>query len=330
MIKIKVKVEVDEERCNGCNFCVDFCPTSVFDLVEVNGRKVAHATRPEECWACNTCVGQCPEWAITVTQSLPKKRYLDDENEMPFIPIDEHERKAYADFSESLERVLKLRWKPVAVTLIPQGEPLPHVPVPRVKLRYCQSLMIARRGKSLLMPPEFHSCADGTSILGLTEIPLKLASGDVYVKLGKLASIEAAQRMVAERPSLPELSVRATLVTPLAEAVMKPDVVVVMAPPESMMWLCMASTFYTGKRLTFKMGSYNAQCVETTLYPYTTGELNTSLGCYGCRAVSDLGEDIMFMGIPVAKLPSLVDGLEKLGEKAIPNSRSKIYPPPLV
>jgi len=325
-----VKIEIDEERCNGCNFCVDFCPTSVFDLVEVNGRKVARATRPEECWACNTCVGQCPEWAITITQSLPEKRYLDEENEVPFTPLDEHEREVYAALAESLERALKLRWKPVAVTLIPHGAPLPHVPVPRVKLRYCQSLMIARRGKSLLMPPEFHSCADGTSILGLTKIPPKLATGEIYIKLGKLASIEAAQRMVAERPSLPELSVRATLVTPLAEAVMKPDVVVIMAPPESMMWLCMASTFYTGKRLTFKIGSYNAQCVETTLYPYTTGELNTSLGCYGCRAVSDLSEDIMFMGIPVAKLPSLVDGLEQLGKKAIPDSRSKIYLPPLV
>ncbi len=325
-----IRIEIDEERCNGCRWCVDFCPTSVFDLVEVNGRRVARATRPEECWACNTCVAKCPEWAITLTQSLPEKRYIDDENETPFIPLDEGEKKKYADLSEGLERVLGLRWKPVAVTLIPHGVPLPHVPVPRVRLRYCQSLTLARRGKSLLMPPEHHACPDGTSILGLTELPPKLASGEVYVRLGKVASIEAAQRLVAERPSLPGLSVRATLVTPLAEAVMKPDVVVVMAPPESMMWLCMASAFYTGKRLSFRMGSYNAQCVETTLYPCTTGELNASLGCYGCRAISDLGEDIMFMGIPAAKLPSLVDGLEELGRKAIPDARAKIYLPPQV
>ena len=94
------------------------------------------------------------------------------------------------------------------------------------------------------------------------------------------------------------------------------------------MWLCMASTFETGKRLTFQMGSYNAQCLETTLYPLTTGELNASVGCYGCRAISDLGEDMMFMGIPLARLPSLVDGLERLGKKAIPDCRAKIYLPP--
>ena len=73
-----IKIEIDEERCNGCNFCVDFCPTSVFDLIEVGGQKVARAARPEECWACLTCAGQCPEQAITITQSLPEKRYVDD------------------------------------------------------------------------------------------------------------------------------------------------------------------------------------------------------------------------------------------------------------
>jgi uncharacterized protein (DUF169 family)/NAD-dependent dihydropyrimidine dehydrogenase PreA subunit len=325
-----IKIEIDEERCSGCNFCVDFCPTSVFDAVEVNGRQVAHAARTEDCWACMACVGQCPEKAITVTQSLPSKKYVDDENEVPFTPLDEKEKKTYADLSASLERVLKLRWRPVAVTLIPRGQPLPHVPVPGTRLRYCQSLMIARRGKSLLMPPEYHACADGTSILGLTEIPPKLATGDVYIKLGKVTSIEAARRLVAERISLPARSVRATLVTPLAEAVMKPDVVVVIAPPESMMWLCLAATYDTGRRLTFKMGCYNAQCLETTLYPYTSGEINASLGCYGCRAISDIGEDMMFMGIPTVRLASLVDGLEYLGQKAIPDSRAKIYLPPLV
>jgi uncharacterized protein (DUF169 family)/NAD-dependent dihydropyrimidine dehydrogenase PreA subunit len=325
-----IQIEIDEERCSGCSFCVDFCPTSVFDLIEVKGQKVAHAARPEDCWACMGCVGQCPQEAITVTQSPPSKRYLDDENEIPFTRLDEVEKKTYADLSASLERVLKLRWKPVAVTLIPRGKPLPHVPVPRIRLRYCQSLMLARRGKSLLMPPEYHSCADGTSILGLTEIPPKLATGDVYIKLGKVAPTEAAQHLVEERPSLPALSIRATLVTPLAEAVMKPDVVVVIGPPESIMWLCLASTYDTSKRLTFEMGCYNAQCLEVTLYPYATGEINASLGCYGCRAASDIGDDMMFMGIPMAKLPSLVTGLEYLGKKAIPDSRAKIYLPPLV
>lgn len=325
-----VRIEIDEELCNGCSFCVEFCPTSVFKMVTVRGRQVARATRPDECWACNACMGQCAQHAISVMQNPIPPVYLDVENKEPFIPLGEKEKRIYTGYARSMEQILKLRWQPVAINLIPYDVPLPHVPTPRVKLRYCQALAIARRGSSLLMTAEYHSCADGTSILGLTGIPPKLASGDVYIKLGKVASLEAAKRMVSERLTLPEQSIRATLVTPLAEAVMEPDVVAVMAPPESMMWLCLASSFYTGGRHTFKMSSYNAQCVETTLFPHTTGEINMSLGCYGCRATSDVGDEIMFMGIPLSKLPSIVEGLERLGKKAIPDSRGKIYLPPLV
>jgi uncharacterized protein (DUF169 family) len=65
------------------------------------------------------------------------------------------------------------------------------------------------------------------------------------------------------------------------------------------------------------------------LHPRESGEINMSLGCYSCRTVSDLGEDIMFMGIPMARMPALIDGLENLGKKAIPDSRSWLYLPPL-
>jgi len=65
--------------------------------------------------------------------------------------------------------------------------------------------------------------------------------------------------------------------------------------------------------------------VEVTLYPLTTGEINISLGCYGCRASTDISNNLMFAGIPVDKLQSVVDGLEELNKKAIPDARSKIY-----
>ena len=195
-------------------------------------------------------------------------------------------------------------------------------------MRFCQSLMAARRGKSLLMPPQCHACPDGTAILGLTEIPRKLASGELYIRFGKLASIDAALQMIAERPRLETRSVQATLVTPLADATLPPDVIAIIAHPEQMMWLCMAASFYTGKRFDFKIGGYNAQCVEVTLLPYTTGKINVSFGCYGCRASSDIGDEMMFMGVPVGEMPGLVVGLQALGKKAIPDSRAKVYLPP--
>ncbi len=325
-----VSIRIDEKSCTGCGRCVELCPLSVFDLTPGDGVPMPEVNRPEVCCACMTCSGKCPESAISVTQDDPPKRFVDDENERPFVPLSTDEAAKYKEYAAALDATLKLRWKPVAVTLVRKGEPLPHIPVPRVKLRYCQSLIMARRGKQILMPSTSHACPDGSSILGLTKIPEKLASGDIYCKLGKLASREAAQALVRGRPALPEESTQATLVTPLENPVMPADVVVIMAPPETMMWLCMSSTYFTGKRLSFQMGSYNAQCLETTLQPYVSVELGLSLGCYGCRAISDLGDELMFMGIPLARMEQMIEGLTHLGRKAIPDGRSRAYLPPLI
>lgn len=323
-----VDIRFDPDKCVGCNLCVELCPMEV--LAASSGEGVPQVPRPHECCVCMTCAGKCPEGAILVTQEAPAKRYIDDENTRPFEALSEGERNTYAGYSEALEDVLGLRSKPVAVSLIRSGEPVPHVPLPSVRLRYCQALIMARRGVSVLMPATAHSCPDGASILGLGKVPRKLATGEIYVQLGKLATREAAAKMVRERPALPEKSTRATLLTPLDRTVARPDVIAVIAPPETMMWLCMASTYRTGKRSSFRMSSYNAQCVETTLYPYTTGEMNTSLGCYGCRAISDLGEEMMFMGIPALSMPALIEGLRHLGKKAIKDCRAKVYLPPLI
>jgi len=64
-----------------------------------------------------------------------------------------------------------------------------------------------------------------------------------------------------------------------------------------------------------------------TVIPLTTGRINISLGCYGCRASSDISDDLMFIGIPLAEMPMVVQGLGELSKKVIPDSRAKIYLP---
>ncbi|MEG1512229.1 MAG: DUF169 domain-containing protein [Raoultibacter sp.] len=314
-------IHIDAARCTQCGLCEAFCPVNVF--VMENGPV---AVRPQDCWGCETCVGQCPEHAIRIEVSsevaaVREKRTI-------AAPLSEEAIATYAQWSHTLQDVLGLRWNPVAVSLIAAGEPLPDVPIPEERMRYCQSLMAARRGRSIMLPAYRHACPDGTAILGLTEIPEKLASGELYVLFHKLDSIEAAKRMVAERPCLPPRTIDATVVTPLAQAKCPVDVVAVIAEPEQIMWLCMSASYYTGHRHDLHASGYNAQCVETTLLPYVNGELNISFGCYGCRASSDVGDNLMMMGIPSEVMPTIVAGLTELGKKAIPQSRDKIYLPP--
>ncbi|NHM13651.1 DUF169 domain-containing protein [Xiamenia xianingshaonis] len=312
----------DEALCTGCGLCEAFCPMEVIAMKD--GSPVAVAA--EACWGCETCSGQCPVHAIRI-EAAPGAGCA-AEPEEPAPPLDKETRDRYREWAAVLRDVLGLRWHPVAVSLIRAGEPLPDVPEPTERLRYCQALMAARRGRALMMPANRHACPDGTSILGLTPIPAKLASGELYILFHKLDSVEAARRMVGERPSLPARSVRATVTCPLDDPRCKAEVVAVIGTPEQMMWLSMATSYYTGHRHDFHASGYNAQCVETTLLPLTTGKINISFGCYGCRASSDVDDAMMMMGIPVTLMDDVVRGLRELGKRAIPQSRDKVYLPP--
>lgn len=316
----------DPNRCVKCGLCIAFCPCEVLEADEEGH---PFAARIEDCVGCTTCAGNCPQRALSV-EATGDAVYDPFADEPRAEPISRELREQYAEWQRVIMEKLGLRWQPVAVSLIDKDEPLPDVPLPPENQRFCQAMMAARRGASILMPPHRHSCPDGTSIFGMTGVPEKLATGDIYVLFHKVVNAEAAARMVAERPTLPPKSRRATYVAPLAKTVRKPEVVVVTGTPEQMMWLCMSMSYYSGHRFDFHASGFNSMCVEAVLYPLTEQEPNITFGCYGCRAATDVAEDMMFMGLPVDKLPIVAQGLTELAKKAIPDSRMKIYVPPIM
>ena len=316
----------DPNRCVKCGLCIAFCPCEVLEADEEGH---PFAARIEDCVGCTTCAGNCPQRALSV-EATGDAVYDPFADEPRAEPISRELREQYAEWQRVIMEKLGLRWQPVAVSLIDKDELLPDVPLPPENQRFCQAMMAARRGASILMPPHRHSCPDGTSIFGMTGVPEKLATGDIYVLFHKVVNAEAAARMVAERPTLPPKSRRATYVAPLAKTVRKPEVVVVTGTPEQMMWLCMSMSYYSGHRFDFHASGFNSMCVEAVLYPLTEQEPNITFGCYGCRAATDVAEDMMFMGLPVDKLPIVAQGLTELAKKAIPDSRMKIYVPPIM
>jgi NAD-dependent dihydropyrimidine dehydrogenase PreA subunit len=56
---------VDEEKCVGCEECVDVCPVEVFEMQD--GKSVP--VNAEECLGCESCVEVCEESAITVEET---------------------------------------------------------------------------------------------------------------------------------------------------------------------------------------------------------------------------------------------------------------------
>ena len=56
---------VDEDKCEGCEECVDVCPVEVFEMVDGKSSPV----NAEECLGCESCIEVCEPGAITVEET---------------------------------------------------------------------------------------------------------------------------------------------------------------------------------------------------------------------------------------------------------------------
>jgi 2-oxoglutarate ferredoxin oxidoreductase subunit delta len=55
------------DRCKGCGFCVEFCPTQVLALSSALNAKGYHPPQlvnPDKCSGCDLCGMYCPDFAI--------------------------------------------------------------------------------------------------------------------------------------------------------------------------------------------------------------------------------------------------------------------------
>jgi len=57
-------VEVDADKCEGCEECVDVCHTEVFEIEDDKAVPV----NADECLGCESCIEVCETGAITVEE----------------------------------------------------------------------------------------------------------------------------------------------------------------------------------------------------------------------------------------------------------------------
>ncbi len=63
-------IKIDITKCEGDGDCVETCPTTIFELQEVEGKKIAVISgNVEDCLGCESCVTICPHEAITLTEA---------------------------------------------------------------------------------------------------------------------------------------------------------------------------------------------------------------------------------------------------------------------
>ncbi|MFC2061761.1 4Fe-4S dicluster domain-containing protein [Elusimicrobiota bacterium] len=68
--KSKKKIEVNEEYCKECSFCIHFCPDDALKLQEkFNSRGFHPVVWTGNCSFCGRCYMVCPDCAIEIIEN---------------------------------------------------------------------------------------------------------------------------------------------------------------------------------------------------------------------------------------------------------------------
>lgn len=77
--KIKGKVEIEIQKCKGCELCISACKEEVLSLsdsINIKGYRYIIANNVS-CTGCVNCALVCPDAVITVYRTHPKKKPID-------------------------------------------------------------------------------------------------------------------------------------------------------------------------------------------------------------------------------------------------------------
>jgi len=155
--------------------------------------------------------------------------------------------KRNADIANNLRSLLKLSSEPVAIKLF--KAPNRDLPVRSPeRLRYCQLLMLARRGETYTLDRDNIACPAAAAAFGFAPLPDKISRGEMLKTLGLFDTNEAASTTMAEMPRLGQGEFVAVAAAPLSKAGYEPDIVVIEDEPEKIMWLSLASIYFKGGR----------------------------------------------------------------------------------
>jgi uncharacterized protein (DUF169 family) len=216
-----------------------------------------------------------------------------------------------AEYAKVMKDVMKLRYEPVAIKLVREGEEYPAgYEVPEKQLSHCQAVFRAKEGESFKMSLDMHACMVGASALNLVDTSEKISSGEFHAGIGMHDSAAAASKMIGDRKVVPFRSV-GEIVCPLKDADFVPDVVAIDDIPERIYWIVPLTTAEKGGRMEFSTSPFQCACEDVTAMPICTGQPNVSLGCFGCRKKTNMQPDEMAAGIPYSLIPGYVEHLKK-------------------
>jgi uncharacterized protein (DUF169 family) len=220
----------------------------------------------------------------------------------------------YEELSSKLKTLLGLKGSPVAVKLVQSRSDIPAgVPELKEKVRHCEMVQKARNGDVFYATKEQHACAGGAGALGIMETPEKIKTGEFYFGLGRFKTLDAAKKTMKAVPRTGKSFV-ASMYAPLEKASFEPDVIVIIGTPKQLLKIAQSNIYHEGGRNVASFSGIQSLCADAVASPYNTGELNATFGCDGSRKYAKIADEELIVGIPAAKLESVVEALEKISK----------------
>jgi uncharacterized protein (DUF169 family) len=212
--------------------------------------------------------------------------------------------------SNDLTDLLELKYAPVGINLYREDDPEPtDIPFSPDNLKsYCQALVLAGEGRTLLLKKEQMGCKLGTSVLGMEDEMEAFLDDGVLEKygVGLFATEEASAETLLKSTYLPKGKTRAALIAPLKAFADLPQVIVFTANSEQVMWLLYALNYEKGGRQDLpQSGGALGGCADITAWPLVEGQPNVTFLGLGCRIKSAIDANHLMMGLPGSLLDSL-------------------------
>lgn len=212
--------------------------------------------------------------------------------------------------SKKLEILLKLERKIVGVKLVHSEEEFERYNG-RTLIRpmsYCVAVKSASCGHSIKMSRETGGCFGGNRALGLMECNPEFKDGTGGYKLGLYQSPEIAAK-VSNTVPICESDTYGVIVKPLDQFETDPDIILIISNTREAMRVLQGYTFIYGLTKGLNMSGNQAVCVEATVTPFFTKEMNVSMLCSGTRFKAGWKESEVICGIPAEKIEGVVQGL---------------------
>ena len=208
----------------------------------------------------------------------------------------------YRTISSDLVKSLNLQYEPAGISIYKESDSLPEkIPFTQKELKsYCQALMLAGEGETLLLEKEQMGCKLGTSVLGFEDEMEAFLDDGVLEKygVGLFETEEASAQTILKSTYLDKGMTRAAYIAPLTAFDKTPQVVVFTANSEQVMWLLYAVNYEKGGKMDLpQSGGALGGCADITASPLLTGAPNITFLGLGCRMKSAIDPCYLMMGI---------------------------------